>query len=70
MNNRKYTQDIICINSLDILIRQKTIYYKLIEHTKHMCITSMLYYVIRQGVNETCPHTTLHKIGAHLGSSK
>ena len=60
MKNRKYTQDIICINPLDIIIRQKTIYYKLIEHMKHIDITSMSYYIIRQGANETCPHTTLH----------
>ena len=60
MKNRKYTQDIVCINPLDIKIRQKTIYYKPIEYTKHIHITSMTYYIIRQGINETCPHTTLY----------
>ena len=50
--------------------KKKTIYYKLIEHTKHICITSTTYYIIRQGINETCPHTTLHNMGAHMGSSK
>ena len=70
MKNRKYTKVIIHINPLDIIIRQKTIYDKLIEHTKHICITSTPYYIIRQGINETCPCTTLHNIGGHLGSSK
>ena len=27
------------------------------------------YYNIWQDVNETCPHTTLYNMGAHLGSS-
>ena len=59
MKNRKYTQDVILINPLDIIIRQKTIYYKLIEHTKHIHITSLPYYIIKQGIYKTCPCTTL-----------
>ena len=33
-------------------------------------MTNTTYYNIWQGVNETCPHTTLHNMGAQLGSSK
>ena len=55
MKNRKYTQDIVHINPLDIKIRQKTIYYKLLEYTKHISIKSTTYYIIRQGINEICP---------------
>ena len=38
---------------------------------KHICITNMAYYDIWQGINETCPCTTLHntrKLTKSMGS--
>ena len=39
--------------------------YIYIYHT-----SDMIYYSIWQDINETWPYTTLHNMGAHLGSSK
>ena len=44
-----------------------------IENTMHavqLRLTNMAYHKVWQGQNEPCPCTTLHNMGAHLGSSK
>ena len=40
------------------------------EYENIYCTLDATYYSIQQGINETCPSTTLHNMGAHLGSLK